>query len=432
MKPETDMPLKQPVTPLNTGFARLENGAAEEAPLDSGRFAVGLRWAGALAVVASATVYMLQGLNHIDLDMRNWLYLGLMALLGLSGVASQKLLQDAKSSRLFLGLAALLIPVQFSQLGGQVHDLVNVLGAEVPYIGWLLLGTLALALPVAHSALSVLARADRRVLLPSLLMLSAVLLLPGRASVAGFVVLVAMVIATLLIEVRVFRSNSAYRSLEGRGVRLLIAAPVLIAMVRMSLHVDTISGFAVMGGIGAFVCSRCSAQSKLLRALAAVLGALSWCAYAYEAFPFVLLGGYALCLLFLPIALWCMDLARIAGEQGGFYRKIATVLVALTALSLLLEGGMDLALVALLLGALLLGWGVLRSLRVAVLMGAVIVIAAFVVLLVASLDSVEVNSWVALGIAGVALVFSASLLEKYGKPAIVASKRAWQRVAAWD
>ena len=57
-----------------------------------------MRWLGALAVAASAVVYMLQGLANIDLEMRNWVYLGLMALMAGCGVASSKLLQDAKLS----------------------------------------------------------------------------------------------------------------------------------------------------------------------------------------------------------------------------------------------------------------------------------------------------------------------------------------------
>jgi len=391
--------------------------AADPPELDSGKFAVGLRWAGAFAVAASAVVYMLQGLNNIDLDMRNWVYLGLMALLGACGVASQKFLQDAKGTRVFFGLAALLVPVQFSQLGGLIHDLVTVLGASVPNIGWLIAGTLAVAIPVAYAAISVLARADRRALVPALLLLSGFLLLPGRASVSGFVVLAGIVLATMLLELRVLRSNSSYQSLEGRGVRLLMAVPMIIATVRMSLHVDSVTGFAAMGGIAALILSRISVRSQALRAAAAFLGSASWYCYALVSFPNLVDGVYWVSLVCLPIALWMLDLGRLAKTAGAPFRTIASALIVISAGSLLIEGGVWLSLLALVMGALTLGLGVLRNYRAPALAGVLIVIMALFCLLISSLSSVEVNSWIALGLVGVVLVFSASVLEKFGRRA---------------
>ena len=102
--------------------------------MNSERTAGLMRWLGALAVAASAVVYMLQGLANIDLEMRNWVYLGLMALMAVCGVASSKLMQDAKGSRLFFGLAALLVPVQFSQLGGLLHDIYTIQGLSLIHI----------------------------------------------------------------------------------------------------------------------------------------------------------------------------------------------------------------------------------------------------------------------------------------------------------
>ncbi len=395
-------------------------------------FTVGLRWAGALAVAASAVVFMLQGLNNIDLDMRNWVYLGLMALLGGCGVASQKLMQDAKGTRVFFGLAALLIPVQFSQLGGLIHELVTASGAVVPNLSWLVLGTVVLAIPVAYATLSVLARPDKRALVPALLTLSAVLLLPGRASVPGFVVLASMVVATMLLELRVMRGKSLYQSLEGRGVRLLLATPMIIATVRMSLHIDSVAGFAAMGGIAALLLSRINERSNRLRAAAALIGSTSWFFYLGEAFPNVLQSEYAICLLFLPIALWLMDLGRLAKTAGATYRTVASGLIIASASSLLILGGTGLSLPALLIGGLTLGFGVLQNQKAPALAGAIVVVSSLSCLLLNALASVEVNSWIALGLGGVVLVFSASLLEKFGRQAIGGGKRAWQLVATWD
>ena len=237
-----------------------------------------MRWLGALAVAASAVVYMLQGLANIDLEMRNWVYLGLMALMAGCGVASSKLLQDAKSTRLFFGLAALLVPVQFSQLGGLLHEIYTVQGTVVPHIGWLMLATAVLAVPAAYAAMAILARPNKKALSLSLLATSAALLLPFRASMAGFVVLAAIVGAVLFVQLKFLKRSTPgttwANNWEHKGLRLLLAAPAVIATVRMSTHIDSVAGIAAMGGIAAIVLVRLSASNAFLRFCGALLGML--------------------------------------------------------------------------------------------------------------------------------------------------------------
>jgi len=75
-------------TTMNSAVNNIE--AIDDEPVietSSNRTAELMRWAGALAVAASAVVYMLQGLANIDLEMRNWVYLGLMAVMAGCGVA---------------------------------------------------------------------------------------------------------------------------------------------------------------------------------------------------------------------------------------------------------------------------------------------------------------------------------------------------------
>src|SRR5690606_8809204 len=89
------------------------------------RLANVLRWLGTGAVASSGVVFLLQGLDGMDAAVRHWSYLALMGLLAACGVGTRALLGDARSARLLLGLAVMLVPIQFAQLGGMLHTLVT-------------------------------------------------------------------------------------------------------------------------------------------------------------------------------------------------------------------------------------------------------------------------------------------------------------------
>lgn len=396
-----------------------------------------LRGLGVFAVAASAVVFLLQGFNNIDLELRNWVYLALMAIMGGCGVASQKFMQDAKGSRLFFGLAVLLVPVQFSQLAGLVHDLANVAGTTVPNLWWLVAGTALLAVPLAYAGMTILARTDKRLLTGALLMMCGALLIPERNSLIGFVTLAGLAASVVWLELSVFNRSSVYASLEGIGLRLLLAVPLVIAAVRMSMHIDGMVGIAAMSGIVAVFLSRLHMGQGWLQWVAALLGAASWWLYAAETMPMVLNSDFGFCLLMLPSAFWFLDVARLSGNYAARFRIAACLFWAISAGSLLLFGaqagaGVSLALVALLLGVLVLVWGLFMNLRQPVLTGIAISALSLVVLVAQSLNSVEVNSWIALGLGGIALVFSASLVEKFGRPLLAGGQKAWQSMSAWD
>ena len=407
---------------------------------NSNRTAELMRWAGALAVAASAVVYMLQGLANIDLEMRNWVYLGLMAVMAGCGVVSSKFLQDAKSTRLFFGLAALLVPVQFSQLGGLLHEIYTVQGTVVPHIGWLVLLTGVLAIPVAYAAMAILSRPNKRALSIALLASSAALLLPFRASAAGFVVLAAIIGVVLFIQLRFLDKPAAgsawVKSLEHKGLRLLLAAPAVIAGVRMATHIDTVVGIAAMGGLAAFALVRMAAGNTFTRFCGALLGVISWVVYAFETIPAATSSAWGLPTLCLPMTLWFLHVARLDSAEAHVYRSMASISVGLSAATLLLgdeyASTVMMQLLALAHGVIALIWGIHKNHRAPTLVGTVITVVTLLTMGVHAFGSVAVNSWIALGLAGIGLVFGASVLEKYGRRAVGGTKTAWQEVSGWE
>lgn len=401
--------------------------------LRPGSAAQWLRWLGAFAVAGSAIVFLLQGLNNIDLDMRNWLYLALMGVMGGCGYATQKLMQDPKGARLFFGLAALLVPVQFAQLAGLLHDIVNATGEAVPNLLLLMAGTALLSIPLAYTGMAILARKDKRVLTSTFLLMTGALLIPERDSILGFVTLGGLALGSMWLELKVFRGNSVYTGMEGLGVRLLMAAPLTIAAVRMSMHIDSTAGTAAMVGILGVLLSRLHYGRGWVQLLGAALGIAGWWVYASEAMPAIIQGDFGFCMLVIPAAVWLMDIARLSGSAGRHYRFLASMLWMIAAVSLLAVGGSTtMTLAALALGLVALLWGVFACQRMPTFAGLSISVPSMILLIADSLRNVDVNAWVTLGIGGIVLVFSASIVEKYGRPMLANGQKVWQSMSAWD
>ena len=89
-------------------------------------------------------------------------------------------------------------------------------------------------------------------------------------------------------------------------------------------------------------------------------------------------------------------------------------------------------LLALAHGGAALTWGVHKNHRAPTVVGAVITLLTLVIMLINAFGSIEVNIWIALGLAGIALVFGASVLEKYGRRVVGGTRNAWQEVSSWE
>ena len=225
------------------------------------RFATFLRWFGAGAVGISGLLYLLHGIEDIDGALRNWVYSGLMVILVGGGLVSRLTLKDAKGARLFFALAVAVVPVQFAQLGGMIHELVAVESvsnwsnfAAVTATTTALVGaaTALLLVPVAYSGFSVLARGEARRLTMAFSALNGLMLIPARDSLAGMAVLVVFVAAALILDQRYFAAKDSppvFRTVEGGAVRAIFLLPLAIAATRFGLHVEALWGYCALGAL---------------------------------------------------------------------------------------------------------------------------------------------------------------------------------------
>ncbi len=423
-----------------------------QAEVDSNaRFATFLRWFGAGAVGISGLLYLLQGVENIDGALRNWVYLGLMLVLAGGGLVSRLTLSDAKGARLFFALATAVVPVQFAQLGGMVHELFAVDSVS----GWsdfavvtpattALVGavTALLLVPVAYAGFSVLARGEARRLTLAFAALNGLLLIPARDSLLGMAVLVVLVATALILERRYFAAKDSppvFRTAEGGAVRAMFLLPLAIAATRFGLHVEELWGYCALGALfgttlvfgGTWLRNRRLDETASIAGTSAI--ALSWWVFAQDvvwaadraiAYPYMA--------VFAPISLFLFVGAERSPGFARYYRGAASVLLTVLSLQVLVA---DHALVTgvfmVLAGVALATWGLFRKHREPLLGGAVIAAAGFCAAIAAAVEHMTVNSWVLFAGLGVALVLVSSVVERYGKRALRSTLDAWADVRDW-
>ena len=212
--------------------ATLDNQELVEREDSSFNLATLLRWLGCGGIVLSAVIFLLQGFDDVGDVLRNWAYLMLMVALGGIGVALKYVLQDGKSARLLLGLAAAVIPIQFAQLGGMVHSLISGAGDSafleslitVGGLSWGSVGiaglvTLALTFTVGMFCFRVLARPYAVVLTVANTLMCSVLLFPAREGVIALAVFAGLFVATLAFDRWLSKSKPVLRTREGVAAR---------------------------------------------------------------------------------------------------------------------------------------------------------------------------------------------------------------------
>ena len=416
------------------------------------RFATFLRWFVAGAVGISGLLYLLQGIENIDGALRNWVYLGLMAVLVGGGMVSRLTLKDAKGARLFFALAAAVIPVQFAQLGGMIHELVAVDSVS----GWSNFGvvtttttalvgavTAVLLVPVAYAGFSVLARGEARRLTLAFAALNGLLLIPARDSLFGMAVLVVLVAAALILERRYFAAKESppvFRTAEGVAVRATFLLPLAIAATRFGLHVETLWGYCALGALlgTTLLFSGTWNRNRWLVEIASFVGistiALSWLVFALDVTWTVdRTIAHPQLVAFAPIALILFIGAERSPTFARSYRGAAgLLLIALSLHVLVADHTVTNGVLVVLAGVPLATWGLFRKHREPLLCGAVIATAGLCAAIAAAVEHTTANSWVLFAGLGVALVLVSSVVERYGKRALRSTLNAWADVRDWE
>jgi hypothetical protein len=413
-----------------------------------------LRGVGAAVLIAAASTFLLQHWQEGNDLLR---YAGLLALSGMlsvSGFLCGLRIRDPKSARVFLALAAALVPAHACILGGFVYSQFAWGTGPIPvpdYASWVAPSATAawlvpivagaLLIPLAGLSFLALARPRMRLLTALYLAGNAALLVPTRDPEWIAALLAVLSAGLAFFELRVLRRDLALRTLDGWMIHAMLASPLVLMGIRSVLHYDLSWSFgAVTSGTVAMTLLLLSREGSLRWGQRRVLesgglvAAAATCAFGSAA---LLTAGFpgaagipAAAFPFAGILLaW-----SLADASGGAARRRAAAAVALAAagLNLALFPGLGTAWTCATLGIAALGYGFLVGQHALLACGIGATRFARLHHIRVALDLYAVSHWGSLACLGAAVIVAASLMERHHE-ALRARLTVWRsRLEEWE
>ena len=396
-----------------------------------------LRILGAAILLASMSLFLLQGWNEGN-DIRR--YLMLLAQTGLltaAGFALSHGLKEARGARLFFGLALVSIPANFTILGALLYSVFQWDGALTTYpdfatwriddvanTGITLAGAMVVLLPITLFCFAIMARHSAKTLSLHFFALNALLLLPIRGSMAaGSVALVGTIYALYVVR-KVLAKDRALRTAEGKFAMLTLFIPAGIILFRSMYFYQVDSLMVAMLSLAAFLAARQASTFPDQNArIALVLELIS--------LPIALMFALSLTNPFIPhlasaliapvfaaaYTLLALDVLRRTDSKklaAGIGMLISLVVSASFVLGLVAALDALSALLCLAAGTLLVLAGLATRNRTALGAGAVTMIASVFLGFEPLLELVVNSSWVDLAIFGAGAIALGSVLDRHG------------------
>ncbi len=394
-----------------------------------------LRTCGAMIIVASMSLFLIQGLEVAGDLQRYGTLLLQTVLLTAGGFGLSYILKENKGARVFYGLGLLSVPANFAVLGALVYSLVAApTGAYPSFAHWVvtdvtatvvtLAAAVAILLPLALFSLRIFARGSEAKLTLALMGASASLLLPVRDAMWVGPIAVAVAIAVIWLIRSSSKSNPLLGTAQGWFVKCVLLIPTLIMLVRSvylyefnSLMGLTIAAtaFVVMRQISVQI-QNSSALRKFLEFVSVPTGFCA--AYFVGSLLNVHLDeGFALIAMTLVASGLTLEIStrtrskfmeRFLSVSAMILLAIGLIVVSLTnptwlftiATSLLLIGATTAA--------------AMTKRRTEVVTGGIAVAIILAPQIMDLIQAIELNNWVTLSVIGALAVVGGSLLDRHG------------------
>ena len=229
----------------------------------------GLRILGAAVLLASMSIFLLQGWSEGNDISRYMLLLSQTGLLAAGGFALSHGLKEAKGARLFFGLAIISIPANFTILSALIYSIMQWDGGLITYpdyatwsignaasIGLTLGGALLVLIPVTMFCFAIMARRSAVTLSVHFLLINGLLLLPIRSSTAVGVVALIGTIYALLVVGKLARKDGALATPEGKFALMTLFIPGAVILIRSMYFYQVSSLLIAMLSFALFLIAR--------------------------------------------------------------------------------------------------------------------------------------------------------------------------------
>jgi hypothetical protein len=396
-----------------------------------------LRILGAAVLLASMSVFLLQGWNDGNDISRYLLLLTQTGLLAAAGFAMSHGLKETKGARIFFGLALVSIPANFTILGALLYSVLQWDGALTTYPGYAswtietiagtgltLGGAMVVLLPVTLFCFAIMARQSAKALSLHFLLLNALLLLPIRSSLAAGTVGLLGVMYALTIVATLTAKDRSLKTGEGKFALATLFIPIGIILFRSMYFYQVDSLMVAMVSLALFLSARQVTQfpdrSARLAVFLEVLSlpfAMAVALASTDAMSPMLAKGLAAPLFAAVYAVLALDVMRRTASR--YLRKAIGVSISLSVtvsftLGVLMMQNATTALLSVMAGVMLVLWGASGRKPVA-MFGGLVTAAAGVFLGFDALVQLVINSsWIDLAVFGASAIALGSVVDRHG------------------
>ena len=396
-----------------------------------------LRVLGAAVLVASMSVFLLQGWSEGNDISRYLLLLTQTGLLAAAGFAMSHGLRETKGARIFFGLALVSIPANFTILSALLYSVFQWDGGLSTYpdyahwtiesmagVGITFAGAMLVLIPVTMFCFAIMARHSSKLLSLHFLVLNTLLLLPIRTSMAAGTIALLGVMYALLVLGKLTTKDRSLKTGEGKFALATLFIPIGIILFRSMYFYQVDSLMIAMVSMAIFMSARQVSMFRdrgprvalLLESLSVPVAAVFALSLTDALGPMVgnALNGPVFATIYTLLAL---DIMRRT-ESPRFARLLVattSITVALCfSLSVMGYTGALTAILSLVAGAILLLVGLSIRSHVAAFAG-------FVTLAVGTLFGMEeiwqlvlTSSWIDLAIFGACAIVLGSIIDRHG------------------
>jgi hypothetical protein len=233
-----------------------------------------LRIVGAFSVVASMSVFLLQGWDNGNDVHRYYLLLSQTVLLALGGFGLAFLIKENKGARVFFGLSLVAIAANMTTLGALIFSYVQWGGSLSSYPDialWTVSSgaSIAMALSIAAMVLipitlfgyKVMARQSALPLTAAYLISNSMLLIPVRDTLYSSLIAGTSILLSLAFVTRLVNKDKMLRTAEGKFARILLfIAPVIILARSLWLYQADDLIYTIIAFTGFMTLRHCSLQ----------------------------------------------------------------------------------------------------------------------------------------------------------------------------
>jgi len=399
-----------------------------------------LRLFGASAVIASMSLFLLNGWSDGNDIQRYLKLLCQTGLLTIAGLILSFVFKENKGARLFFGLSLISVVANFMILGALTYSIFQLDGNLIQYpsqVTWTAINTSIFwpVFAVAVSLLAILTRFSfsifaRNISAPlslNFLLMSSLLLIPVRSSLAVSVIAIsAILFATVLVK-KLNQKNKVVPTNETKFALSLIFVPGLLIIIRalslyrvdeiMLITLSCLAYFSLRFLITQF--SEPSLTQKLIEKI-------QFCVAIFLSFNIISLlpAGFndadiaAFSVLMLALT---YDQIKASKDEKWHHLIITlstTGLVSLNVLCAFFSENIIYQISSLLICAGLLLFTtnkrITREKHISKSIALVGVIASLLILAAKMVAYVQLGNWILIGLLGIALIISGSLFERYG------------------